>query len=346
MDTIQLTASSSDERIDKILRGVVGIMETVFPARIRGYYLVGSYSDGSTAPNSDVDLCILFKDDFCDRDEFFQAWRICNYCAEISPWLLEVRVLSEERLGWAEGVGFALELQHNSLPIYGVDTRSSILNPTMEQYVRWAMHTPYGGIAYARGIEFTRPSPVVLTFPLDYPDPNGTFYGYDQDKLPTADGSKQDSTKLLVGIVGRIATALVALSTSQYVRNKSASVAMYRTHINDQWTSLVQQVYQKCRNEWGYLVPTEPNNRQHLKELCQLALKFENYFLLVYKEFLLKELQDSDRTNQLLAIRRFGQILYPDPSLVAKLKVLAQSDDADVQSAAEATLQKLASSHA
>jgi hypothetical protein len=36
------------------------IYESVFPGRIRGYYLLGSYSDATSVSISDIDMAILF----------------------------------------------------------------------------------------------------------------------------------------------------------------------------------------------------------------------------------------------------------------------------------------------
>src|SRR5262249_19669289 len=60
MKPITLCCSTGSERADTILRGLIGIWEIVFPDRIRGYYLAGSYSNGSATPTSDLDLIVPY----------------------------------------------------------------------------------------------------------------------------------------------------------------------------------------------------------------------------------------------------------------------------------------------
>src|SRR3712207_6416292 len=121
MDAITLLNSTDNDRIDQVLRGVVRIFETVFPDRVRGYYLIGSYGNGSAVPASDLDLGILFKDRYRDDAEPEKAIRRCQDCEAISGMLLEMWVLSEERLGQPDRLGIALQLRFSSLPICGED---------------------------------------------------------------------------------------------------------------------------------------------------------------------------------------------------------------------------------
>ena len=64
MDTISLFNSTGNQQVDDILRGVIGISEIVFPNRIRGYYLTGSYANSYALPTSDIDMTIVFKGSF------------------------------------------------------------------------------------------------------------------------------------------------------------------------------------------------------------------------------------------------------------------------------------------
>jgi len=53
---ITLLNTTGHQRIDDIIRGLIGIFEAAFPDRIRAYYLAGSYADGSAVPLSDIDI--------------------------------------------------------------------------------------------------------------------------------------------------------------------------------------------------------------------------------------------------------------------------------------------------
>jgi hypothetical protein len=52
--TLQLImlVSTGTPQIDSLLAGFIGLFELAFPARIRAYYLVGSYANGSHVPAS------------------------------------------------------------------------------------------------------------------------------------------------------------------------------------------------------------------------------------------------------------------------------------------------------
>jgi hypothetical protein len=328
----ELLATTGNQRIDQILQGVVGVFEATFPGRVRGYFLLGSYVDRSAVPASDVDVGILFKDAYCDDVEAERALRLCQDCEANSAVLLEMWAMSEEQLRRADRFGIALQVALGSQLLYGGSSPvASEVRPDA-RYVRWAMHVPLYGLVALRG------QPAALTYPLDFPDQSGPFYGYDRLRLAGTGDVEQPGTKLLVAIVGRIATALVALHTGHYVRSKQGSVAFYRAHIADQWADLVEQVYVHCRGDWDYHVPSAPAERQQLRLLCQRALAFENAFLLTYRDFLLNELQSTDEAPRLLALERLRQVIYPSLEVRAAVRNLTLSTDEQLRHAASATL--------
>ena len=57
-----------------LIDGVIGLLETVFPERIRAYYLTGSYAEDTAVPNSDLDM-----EDWRSRDHF---WDLLRYAHE------------------------------------------------------------------------------------------------------------------------------------------------------------------------------------------------------------------------------------------------------------------------
>jgi hypothetical protein len=54
-------APSGDARADAFLRRFVGAVEAAVAGRVRGYYLVGSYADGTAVAVSDLDLVVLVR---------------------------------------------------------------------------------------------------------------------------------------------------------------------------------------------------------------------------------------------------------------------------------------------
>jgi predicted nucleotidyltransferase len=193
MTLLTLLSSTGDARADIILRGAVSLWERVFPQRIRGYYLSGSYANATATPTSDLDLTILFKDSNHDQAESDLAQELCEAIEALHPAIfLDMGYLSEQSLQQADRVSAALQLKLSSRPIYGEDIRAQITATPDARYVRDSMHIPYCGSRYGR------PQLDVLVFPLDYPDPKGHFYGYDGWSLPSAGDTEQAGTKMLV----------------------------------------------------------------------------------------------------------------------------------------------------
>jgi len=56
-------------------------------------------------------------------------------------------------------------------------------------------------------------------------------------------------------------------------------------HGTIEWSALLEDIYNYCRQEWHYLIPTEEHNRQRLRTLCERTLGFERHFMAVYKDY-------------------------------------------------------------
>ena len=95
MSDIILLFSTANQKIDHIIKGVISLYEMVFPNRIRGYYLVGSYADGSATPTSDIDLQIWFKEGFIDQEEKERARQLREPCWLMSPLDLDLMLVEE-----------------------------------------------------------------------------------------------------------------------------------------------------------------------------------------------------------------------------------------------------------
>ena len=59
-------------------------------------------------------------------------------------------------------------------------------------------------------------------------------------------------TVLTVGYAG---TCLIAMHTGQMVNKKSDWIASYKANAGDNWTLRIENIYGKCRLEWGYRIP-------------------------------------------------------------------------------------------
>lgn len=309
----QLLTSTGDPHCDKISQGVIGLFELTFPDRIRGYYLRGSRASDTSIAGSDIDLFVIFKDRFVTEDEYYRAHDLNKYCEQISPILLECVLVGE--LGLRRNIYLALNLKFSTRLLHGDDIRPDLPPYDRDSYVRSVVHTPY--FSYMHPPQ--RKTAGQVTYPLQHIAPDDTFFGYTQWPMPAADGTDQPSTKLLVASVGWTATAIVALHTGEYVRDKAACTNLYRTRIADDWTDLVVSVHELCRSRWHYRIPDSDTDQQTLRELCDQALHFQNHYLTLYREYQLNELASDDPERQELATHRLQQITFPDDEVKTAL---------------------------
>ncbi len=177
-----------------------------------------------------------------------------------------------------------------SLFLYGQDIRDDLPLVSSEEWARQLMHSMYLVTGCERGLS-------ALTYPLDYPDPHGEFYGYDHNTKPQPDGTMTRGTRGLVTGAGWYATAMIALGTGQYVLRKRDVPDCYRQYVGDEWAPFLDTLYARCRDEWRYQLPERADDRDILRDLCDLCeryLAFENYFLSAYKDFVLSDLRGND----------------------------------------------------
>ncbi len=141
---------TGDERVDALLRATLTTFEAAFPRRVRGYYLLGSAADGTSVSTSDVDLVILFKDQFLDAAEREAAQQLRDQIASASPLEYDAELHDEASL--REGSDPALKL--GSQLLYGEDVRHLPLVP-IEDWARDRLHTSYWRVMRL----FNRPTP-------------------------------------------------------------------------------------------------------------------------------------------------------------------------------------------
>jgi hypothetical protein len=160
---------------------------------------------------------------------------------------------------------------------------------------------------------------VTLNYPLAYPDPADEFFGYTRKRFPMWYPPEATAgLKELVTTIGRLATAIIALRAGRYVPQRADSVTIYCETTSDEWGDYLAEIYEAGKGRWGYLVPADPADRAHLRDLCRQTLAFENHFLTVYHDFLLAESHDDDPTRRDAATQRLRDLGFrpttPAPS--------------------------------
>lgn len=331
MTNIALLDSTDIPNIDQIISEIISLGEYHFCGRIRGYYVVGSYAVDEAVETSDLDMVIVFK----EQQTLFEKERFASFkleCQQQCPLAVDLIPLDEAQLFSVGGVRF----QTASKLMYGEDIRSRVPNKPVEEHIRDLMFGQYRLFARLRG------NPPSLTFPLDYPSAVGEFYGYDRRLMYLYDGTSRIGIKDLVINILCPAEALILYKAGKYFGNgswKRACATYYRIWINDEWTFLVESVYEYCCRQWAYLVPETVDSRQLLRRLCQQALGFENHFLQCYKQFVLQQLPHSEPFIQLHYVKQLQQLIYPDDDeIVAVLRELRHSANPELHQALTQTL--------
>jgi hypothetical protein len=307
---IVLRAATGNARVDALLREVIARFEATFPGRVGGYYVLGSYGDASSVGASDLDLDIIFAGRFASEDERRRALDLCGACQAQTTIELDLDISDEHALR----AGLSPNLKLASQRVYGDDIRERFPLLPHPTWTRDRMHSSYFRLVSL----FGRTAPVRA--PLTYPDPAGEFFGYDRRMLRQADGNLTPGTRDLIRATGWAATALIAWRAGQYVARKSDCHQMYQTLIGDAWAPLLTEIYAFCRQRWNYQIPTDPDDRRQLRQICARTLDFENAFLVTYKAWLLGELRGADAAGRLFAWEALARTPF---------------DDADVASAAE-----------
>jgi hypothetical protein len=131
--------------------------------------------------------------------------------------------------------------------------------------------------------------------------------------------------------MGWIATALIALKSGEMVIKKDDCLKKYKEFVGDEWVGFLEDIFLVCRNEWNYLLPEKLKDRNKLRNICLKALDFENRFLEIYKDFLIKKL-DEENPEKLFVINvLLKNIYYNDDILIKKLLKLNDSEDEQIR---------------
>jgi thioesterase domain-containing protein len=341
---ITLLSRGGDQKVDTLLREIVGRYEAAFPSRIRACYLSGSYAMGGVVPDSDLDMIVVFTGSAIDDDEQEKAREVYQSCSILTPLDLSIDILAEAELISHANVFKAATVKMASTLIYGEDIRDAIVMPPAELYTRTMMNAAFVHAAQPPLVPFPllsrlRRAGGAVVFPLDYPDPTGEFYGYDLYR--GADGSVCSGTKALVKCTRDMARAIVARVAGPYTTVTSAYARTYRERVGGEWAELIEDIYETCKQRWRYQIPTDAHDRRKLRELCRQALGFENHFLAIYRDHLLGELDGAEEEPIILAVKKLGESVYPDDQIIARLRKLAAGSSIGIREAVEKTIKRI-----
>ncbi|GER90424.1 hypothetical protein KDW_45860 [Dictyobacter vulcani] len=244
----------------------------------------GSYADETAVQTSDVDIVVIFKDQYASPSVCEQAellWQRLSLPANID---FDLTIIAEESLR----AGVLPYLKLASRLIYGEDVCQRYPLLSLAEWTSDRMHAAYWLCLNV----YQRPLPFQL--PLDFPDPTDAFFGYTRRAITLSDGTEVPCTRNIIRTTGWAATGLLALQAGQYVARKRDCHRLYRQYIGDEWSALLEEIYVYCRGEWQYLLPDDPGARARLHSICERMLQFERHFLIQYRVYLLAQLQQAE----------------------------------------------------
>ena len=331
MDRVPLLQLTGHQKVDEILQGTIGIFEKMFPTRIRAYYLIGSYATGNAVSTSDLDVVVVFKGKLLPDEEAL-AHHVEISCQLISSIELDLMFYTEEQILQRRvyGRGFALTRRL----VFGEAFDEVIPLPPIEKYLWFMMNSAYEALVWIRG------NPQTLTFPVDYPGPKGTFYGYAKP-VRLLNGESCNGAKQLLHNVCVACSAIIGFMVAEQVTSGSESVRVYKKQIGDRWTGFLETIYEVCRIQWNYIIPEDEDGQRQFHDFCQQALGFERHFLKVYRDYLLKVLHSGDMSQKRDVVKRFGEIIFPDGKTVEALQTLESNADEELQDAINQTISKI-----
>lgn len=258
---------------------------------IRSIYLFGSYQDGTALDTSDIDLAVVT--DGPSPDDLLAHLKSDVASAGIQG--VDLIAFDYETLV-QEG---HFRIERGSELRYGEDVRSLLPPTTLELYLRRYGTAP---VNYMTTVLRCNDR---ITPPLDYPDADGEFFGYDRDTLPP-DGRPAHNVKAMVSCACWIATMTVGIQTGQMIAYTSESIRAYQSAIADEWTPLLTDIYATARQRWHYLVPHDPADSAHLRTLCRQMLSLERHYLDLYAAHL-HSLKPASNPDAALMLKRIGR---------------------------------------
>ena len=263
------TAFTPDNQtIRPLLDGTIGLLETIFPHRIRAFYLTGSFAEGTAVANSDLDLIVVFKGTF-QGDEADHLRQVRHHASKLSLIRLDLTPKNEVDLMAKGATGLKLAGKF----LYGQDIRDQVPFEPLAQYRQDVMR---GFFSYQREIRGDVEAP---SLPVVYPDPDSEFYGY--EKFGNWHGGEcfTPGTRLLINLITLGATVSLTILHKARAGSKMQAITKYQRLIGDEWADWLAELYQLAKIELHYTLPLETAVRHQLRHLIQRTPDFENMIL-------------------------------------------------------------------
>lgn len=259
---VEAVVDSGDERVDRVVRAVVGTLTRLLPGQVRSCYLLGSHAESASHAASDVDLAVLL-DDGVRRDRLLQA---IGMCTATSPIHLDVMAVTGNELIELYP-GFVPVLKVTNRLVWGEDLAATLPWPDVERYTEHSVALAMACMSAIRNLP-------AVPEPLEYPDPDGEFFGYDS-RIAGVTLAPRQRLRGLVALASRVAIAVVGVRSGKFCTSREEHLRLYREASNSGFADLLEQVIGHCRNDWRYEVPGSHDDRAVLRAMCHEILSFE-----------------------------------------------------------------------
>lgn len=256
-----------------IVEALADIFQAALPEHFLAFYLIGSSIEATTTPISDIDG-VVFLQNGAPKTAVLQANELINALRWVSPLRLDVIAMQLDDPRWLGDPRVKL----NGHLVVGADVVEQLPMPTKEAYLAWIRPWPINFLAKILHDGQT-------TRPLVYPEPNDEFYGYTRLRANVwYPAGVSAGTKELVAAVGWAAAAIVAQETGAFVTSRSQAIAFYQANIGDHWADYIQEVYDRCGQQWAYAIPNGTRERLQLRAICRQFRDFANFYLKTYAD--------------------------------------------------------------
>lgn len=260
--------------VDSKIDGTIRVTQDAVVWKIDAVYLLGSYTDGTHLPTSDIDLAFVVSG-WVDRIWAEQLQRIIyNRTRSMIGPKLDLYIIPRDEINFQdpkdllmrEGV---INMMYASRLVWWTEMRGEIWDLPIEDYRALSFETPLYFMRKVRWFQLDTPS---NSQDLDIPDNLDEYNGY----------LKFGDTKGILTLIWWICTALVAQKSSVPIWKKSDVLAAFREHVGGKFLGLVDEAFQLIRAELFYNSPVTENDKLRLKAICKELIFFEREYLKIY----------------------------------------------------------------
>lgn len=262
------------EQVDDFLFCLANMLGIAVGESVRAFFVIGSYAHGGVAPDSDIDYCLVWKDD-ADEERRRHGLGVIAHLSHLMGCNLDPMYNYVER-PFYDPSDFADEydrfycgpvlkraVKEHSKLLWGEDIRPRIVSSRPEDMLEHVLGAPFCWIkqTHCRPTDGTHPLESKIVRPLTDPEPERDDRGYG------------DVHQVALRVI-HFARALVFLETGEFLFNKMHVPGAYDRYIGGPWASLVREVFEA---RYGGISDDERSRR--LVSICPRITAFGNYFL-------------------------------------------------------------------